>query len=178
MKVLAVFVSIVISTLTTTAFAGLPGDDIIVEPIFERAANLDKINIDPDFQDMYLPMAVDQASITVSEIPQTVTLTLIMNACPPNAYCFVGPTVRNITLPIVKNKSDKCGVQTIIAKKDQLPVDGDLKEIKVVDNTLSKCDEKRFFTKVVLKTASYDRKEVKLYKTRSTFSGNGLGQTM
>jgi len=165
--------AVIVSVLTVTAHAGLPGS-IIIDPVANNvvSAELEAFTIDPILQGG-LPMAVDAASIKVDYDNNMATLTLAMNVCPPNAMCIVGPTLNEVELPIISITSDDCNFKTIVADKNQLPVDGAHRTLTIVDGSAVTCDDLFMIvpTHVTYEVEMYNRFTAELIKSTSTFTG-------
>jgi hypothetical protein len=82
------------------------------------------------------------ATVTVDLNQDKVTLQIEQtNNCPPNAMCILSmPVPVIVELPIVQVSYDRCGVRTIVAKKDSRPVDGALEVITVKDVSYNVCN--------------------------------------
>jgi hypothetical protein len=162
--------------VSSSAFAGRPSPvPRHVGPVDKSVAvstELPNYQIDPKLTQA----AVDGAEVTVDVPNGTVKLTFWTNTCPKNAMCIAGPLIHTYELPIVSNNIDECGSNEIIAKKDDRPVDGDLKQLTVHDNTAFSCESitKVEATEVTLETDYYDMRETNHVHTTSTFIGPAL----
>jgi hypothetical protein len=103
---------------------------------------------------------------------QTVSLTVPrrMPRCPRDMACIqVMPSPMIVQLPITDIKTDSCGIRTVVALKDQRPVDGILQKIKLVDASDATC---QFFRApdqpASYQTRAYDRMSSREIKTNST----------
>ncbi|MBI2520847.1 MAG: hypothetical protein HYV97_10535 [Bdellovibrio sp.] len=61
------------------------------------------------------------------------------NNCPRNAFCFRGPTIENLVVPMVSRERLGCGQNVYKAEKNDLAVDGYDISIKVTDMTHLVC---------------------------------------
>lgn len=61
--------------------------------------------------------------------------------CPAGLMCTMEiPAPIDVELPIKSIEATSCGAKVIIAEKNLLPVDGDAKQIKLIDNSQNYCE--------------------------------------
>lgn len=100
-------------------------------------------------------------NVQVDFMNQEVTLKLQpAYNCPESAACaLVMPAPVEITLPIINVERTTCGTRIFRAKKDLRPVDGDMKEIIIIDNKGNTCPTLVMLpaTEVTLREEGYDR---------------------
>ena len=159
-----IFLSVLATLTTVSAFANHELD-IVRYPVIASYVSTSKL--DPALENRYL---ADEGMISINEESNEVTLTLFsrIGRCPVGAKCiWSGAAPTKITLPIVSHKSSRFnGEHTYVAAKDQRPVDGHLKVIRIVSN------EKGTFT--TYKTQGYHRMQGVEVKTESTFEGTAF----
>lgn len=119
-------------------------------------ANIVSMRLDPQHN----LEQVNGGNVRIYNIEKVVKLTLNKRfSCPGGRICpQVMPQPEVIELPIIKDTFDICGVRTIVAEKNYMPVDGGLLQLTVrsYDNTV--CVYKKAPTNsVIYKTAFYRR---------------------
>jgi hypothetical protein len=78
--------------------------------------------------------------ISIDYNANTASLYIDRNTCPPGKYCTLMLHADiNAILPIVSVETNECGIKTVIAKKDQRPVDGILQQLTVMDFSQNTC---------------------------------------
>lgn len=121
--------------------------------------------------------SIVSGNLTVSPSMNQATLMLIRKSnCPPKALCLVGlPAPIIVKLPVISVKTDRCNNVTIIAEKNEMPVDGVRGTITIRDFTANTC---RFRpeapTYVQYETEFYNRMNGEPVQTHSTLFGTAL----
>lgn len=108
-------------------------------------ASLSGFAANPEFEIVESKLApshqlTGEGSIKLDYQNQTARLYVDRNVCPPGMYCTMEmrpPMI--ITLPIVSVEVGNCNIKTVIAREDQRPVDGMLKQLTVVDFSENTC---------------------------------------
>ncbi len=106
-------------------------------------------------------------SITVNYDEQTVYMLVARPGvpCAEDRNCPVGmPAPLIVKLPITSIKTDNCGINTVIAQKDQRPVDGILQKIQLVDATDATCQ----FFRAPDQPATYQSRGVNMLTGKET----------
>ncbi len=134
-----------------------------------NVASITQFNLDPNFAKKE---QVTGGTVTYNLETKTATLTLNRKwYCPPGAMCSMempAPTV--IVLPIVEAKTNSCGDQMIVAKRDLRPVDGNMQSLRIVHISNATC--RRIVeakNTAEFGTSMFSRMDGKEYRTYSKF---------
>ena len=139
MKKLVIIAFISIFGLSAAAFAVEP-EHLTPAPVFIGETDLQIQYLDPklglgDADDM------TGAHIVIDHMEQTATLTLYRAwSCPEGVMCpMVMPAPVIIELPLENAVLDRCNTVIYSALDDQRPVDGNMRQLVIRDNTRNQC---------------------------------------
>lgn len=155
-------------TLALSLFGAATGEARSIKRF--STITLSNLNVDKKLAS-HSTMRPTHGTIRLDYLERTATLRLIHDSCPAGAKCLIGPmTIYEAVLPLASTEAYGCGSYVISASEDKRPVDGALRKLTMLDNTVRSCIPAGKI-EVFYETALYDRRNGGEVKTLSSFTG-------